>query len=417
MSDSAASDIVPAAARGRRAGLAFILVTIFIDVLSWGVTIPVYPKLIIALSGGDTAHGAAIAGAFMALFALVQLFASPVLGALSDAHGRRPVILIACLGLAIDFVIMVFAPNLWWLVLTRIVHAITAATHSTAAAYIADVTKPEERARAFGLMGAAFSLGFIVGPGVGGILGQIDLRLPFAVGAGLAFLNVLYGYFVLPESHPKERRTPFRWRTANPVGALQFLGRDSQVAALASVNFLLQLTHQIYPALWVLYTGYRYQWDPMMVGVTLAVSGVMSALVQGFLVGPVVKRFGERNALFIGMGFWSLALAVEGWAPTAYLFLIGIPLGALSAFAAPALNALMSKRVAAEEQGQLQGANGAIISLTGLIGPVLYTGVFAWVVANEGAAPIGSSFYIAAALVVLAAVLGLSVLRTRTVPA
>lgn len=402
---------IAAAPRGRRAGLAFVLVTIWIDVLSWGVTIPVYPKLIVAFAGSD-AQGALWAGAFMTLFALIQLFASPVLGALSDAHGRRPVILVATAGLAIDLAIMAFAQNLWWLLVTRIIHAVTAATHSTAGAYIADVTRPEERARAYGYMGAAFSFGFIVGPGLGGVLGEIDLRLPFLVGAALALVNVIYGYFVLPESLPKEKRAPFQWRSANPLGALAFLRSDPQVLALSGVNFLSQLAHQIYPALWVLYTGYRYGWSAGMVGITLAVSGVMGALVSSLLVGPVVKRVGERNALLIGLMFWSLALAVEGWAPTTFWFLVGIPIAAFSGFAQPALSALLSQRVAPERQGQLQGANASLISLTGLIGPVLYTGVFAFVVANRETVPIpGASFYIASALVLLAAVVAVQTTR------
>lgn len=411
MSDAAARAPL-LASRGRKAGLPFIMVTIVIDVLSWGVIIPVYPKLLVAFAGSD-AQGALWAGVFMTLFALIQLFASPLLGALSDAHGRRPVILIATAGLAADMLIMAFAQNLWWLLVTRVIHAVTAATHSTAAAYIADVTTPQERARAFGLMGAAFSFGFIVGPALGGMLGQIDLRLPFLVGAALAAVNVIYGYFVLPESLPKEKRTPFAWRAANPLGALAFLRSDPPLLALSGVNFLTQLAHQIYPSLWVLYTGYRYQWDAQMVGLTLAASGIVTVLVQGFLVGPVVKRWGERRALLFGLACWAVAFAVEGWAPTGMLFLIGIPIGALSAFAGPAVNALMSRRVAAEKQGQLQGANGAILSLTGLVGPGLFTGVFAAMAALGGAAPIGLSFYIASALVIAAGLVAHAVTRPR----
>jgi DHA1 family tetracycline resistance protein-like MFS transporter len=400
-----------AAPRGRRAGLAFVLVTIWIDVLSWGVTIPVYPKLLVSFAGSD-AGGALWSGAFMTLFALIQLFASPALGALSDAHGRRPVILLATAGLAIDMAIIAFAPNLWWLLITRIIHAVTAATHSTAGAYIADVTAPEERARAYGYMGAAFSFGFIVGPGIGGILGDIDIRLPFLVGAGLAFLNVIYGYFVLPESLPKEKRRPFQWRTANPLGALAFLRADAKLFALSGVSFLYQLAHQIYPVLWVLYTGHRYGWTSGMVGVTLAASGILGALVSSLLVGPVVKRFGERNTLLIGLAFWSSALAIEGWAPTTFWFLVAIPVAAFSGLAQPALTALLSQRVAADRQGELQGANGALISITGLIGPALYTGVFAYVVANADTVPLpGLSFYIASALVLLSALVAIQATR------
>jgi DHA1 family tetracycline resistance protein-like MFS transporter len=402
----------PVASKGRRAGLPFVLVTIWIDVLSWGVTIPVYPKLIVSFAGDDAA-GAMWAGAFMTLFAAIQLFASPVLGALSDAHGRRPVILVATAGLAVDLAIMAFAQNLWWLLVTRIIHAVTAATHSTAGAYIADVTAPAERAKAYGYMGAAFSMGFIVGPAIGGELGQIDLRLPFLLGAALAFANVLYGWFILPESNPPENRRPFQLRQANPFGALAFLRQDATVFALAGVNFLIQLAHQIYPALWVLYTGHRYGWEPRMTGLTLAVSGVLGALVQVFLVGPVVKRVGERTALLVGLLFWSVSFAVEGWAPTTFFFLMGIPIAAFSGFAAPALNALLTQRIAPDRQGQLQGANGAIISLTGLIGPALYTGVFAFVVANADAVPIpGASFHIASALIFLAALVAVQATRT-----
>lgn len=399
----------------RRAGLAFILVTVWIDVLSWGVTIPVYPKLIVAFSGGDYAHGAQLAGWFMALFALIQLFASPMLGALSDAHGRRPVILIATAGLAVDLAIMAFAQNIWWLLVTRIIHAVTAATHSTAGAYIADVTEPQERARAYGMMGAAFSFGFIIGPALGGFLGDIDIRLPFLVGSALALANVAYGYFLLPESLPRERRAPFRLRQANPVGALRFLGSDPGLRGLALVSFFTQLAHQIYPALWVLYTSYRYKWSPEMVGYTLAVSGLLTVLVQSLLVGPVVRAIGERAALLLGLGFWSLAFAVEGWAPTGAIFLIGIPLAAMSGFAQPALNALLSQRVGADRQGQLQGANAAVISVTGLIGPVLYTSLFAFAVARDETLRMpGISFYVASAMIFLAAVVANAAARPRT---
>lgn len=398
----------------RRAGLAFVLVTIWIDVLSWGVTIPVYPQLIIELTGGDVSYAAATAGLLMAVFAAIQLFVAPVLGALSDRFGRRPVLLMACGGLAVNMAVNALAPNIWWLWATRILHAVTAATSAVAGAYIADVTKPEERAKAFGYMGAAFSFGFIIGPGIGGILGQIDIRLPFIAGAVLAGLNVLWGYFVLPESLKPENRSPFKLKQANPLGALNFLRSDKPLMTLAGVNFMTQLAHQIYPALWVLYTSYRYQWDAMMVGITLAVSGVLSMLVQTFLVSPVVKRVGERNALLIGLMFWALAFTVEGWAPTTMWFLIGIPIGALSSFAGPALNSLMSKRVTPDKQGALQGANASLISIAGLIGPLMFTGLFAYVIAGERTIYIpGAPFYVAAAVILLGAGLALAAVRPK----
>lgn len=409
MSEQAATD---QPARGRQAGLFFVLVTVWIDVLSWGVTIPVYAPLIVEFLDGDVSRAAAISGGFMTLFAAIQLFAAPVLGGLSDRYGRRPVILIACAGLALDLAIMALAQNIWWLLVTRVIHAITAATHTTAGAYIADVTKPEDRAKAFGYMGAAFSFGFIVGPGIGGLLGQIDLRLPFIVGAALAAANVAWGYFMLPESLAKENRAPFRWKQANPFGALNFLRRDRGLVRLAGVHFSVQLAQNIYPALWVLYTSYRYQWDAMMVGLTLAASGVLSMLVQSFMVEPVVKRVGERAALIIGLMFWALAFTVEGWAPTTFWFLIAIPIGALSSFAGPALSSLLSKRVSADQQGQLQGAQGSIISIATLIAPLMYTGVFAYTIADARSVHVpGAAFYIAAAVALVGAALAATALR------
>ncbi len=409
MSEPAATD---QPARGRQAGPFFVLVTVWIDVLSWGVTIPVYAPLIVQFLEGDVSRAAAISGAFMTMFAAIQLFAAPILGGLSDRYGRRPVILIACAGLALDLAIMAFAQNIWWLLVTRVIHAVTAATHTTAGAYIADVTKPEDRAKAYGYMGAAFSFGFIVGPGIGGLLGQIDLRLPFIVGAALAAANVAWGYFMLPESLAKANRAPFRWKQANPFGALNFLRRDRGLMRLAGVHFSVHLAQNIYPALWVLYTSYRYQWDAMMVGLTLAASGVLSMLVQSFLVEPVVKRVGERASLMIGLMFWALAFTVEGWAPTTFWFLIAIPIGALSSFAGPALSSLLSQRVSADEQGQLQGAQGSVMSIATLIAPLMYTGVFAYTIADARSVHVpGAAFYIAAAVALFGAALAATAAR------
>lgn len=407
-----------AASPNRRAAIIFVLVTVWIDVLSWGVTIPVYPKLIIEFAGGDVSRAAWISGAFMTLFAAIQLFAAPVLGALSDRYGRRPVILLACAGLSLDLFVTAFAPNIWWLLVTRTIHAISAATFAAANAYVADVTKPEERARAFGYMGAAFSFGFIIGPGIGGLLGQVDVRLPFLVGAALAFANVAYGYFVLPESLPKEHRSAFKWTQANPFGALNFVRSDSVVLELSGVNFLTQLAHQIYPSLWVLYTSYRYQWDALMVGATLAVSGVLSMLVQSFMVDPVVRRVGERMALVIGVGFWASAFLIEGLAPNTYLFLIGIPLGALSSFAGPALNSLLSQRVPPDRQGQLQGANSAIMSVGGLMGPAIFAGSFAYFIAAERPFELpGAPFFIACGMLTVCVALAIHATREKLEPA
>jgi DHA1 family tetracycline resistance protein-like MFS transporter len=395
-----------ASAKGRSAGLVFILITVWIDVLSWGVTIPVYPRLFEHFTHGDVPAAARLVGVFMTMFALIQLFAAPVLGGLSDRYGRRSVILVACGGLGLDLLAMAWAPNIGWLFVTRIIHAITAASNAAAMAYVADVTAPEKRARAFGLIGAAFGIGFIVGPGLGGLLGQINLRLPFLVGAGLALVNTAYGFFVLPESLPRDRRRPFAIRESNPLGALKFLRADRVIFTLAGVTFLMQLAHQVYPSVWVLYTGYRYNWGPMAVGATLAVSGVLTAIVQTMLIEPTIKGVGERAATMLGLTSWICGHLIMASANTAAMFLAGMPFGALSGLASPALNSILSRRVTADRQGELQGAQSSLQSTTGIIGPTLFTGSFAYAIAPGSSLHLaGAPFYISAALLICALIL------------
>lgn len=396
----------PSSPGGRRAALPFILVLLWIDVLSWSISIPVYPKLFQHFTGGDVAQASVLVGIFMTGFAAIQLFAAPVLGALSDRYGRRPIILFALFGLGVDLIAMALAPNLWWLAVTRVIHAITAASNAAAMAYIADITAPEDRAKAFGYTGAAFGVGFIVGPAAGGMLAEIDMRLPFLVGAGLALANFAYGYFVMPESLPKERRRKFEIKNANPFGALKFIATDKFVMMLAGVSFLFNLAHWLYPSIWVLYTTERFGWSSQMVGWMLALSGVFGAIVQGVLVGPVVKRIGERAALIIGLCSWIVAFVVGGLATETWHFIAALPLGALSGFAGPSLNALITSRIAPDRQGELQGALSSLTSIAGLAGPTLFAGTFAYVSAANSPVPVlGLPFFIAAALIVLATML------------
>lgn len=393
----------PANPARRRAALAFVLVTVLLDVLSFGVVIPVFPRLFENFLGGDAAKAAALIGVLGTVWAAIQFFVSPVLGALSDRYGRRPVILLSNLGTGFDFLIMALAPNIAWLVIGRVLNAATAASFAAANAYVADVTTPEARAKSYGFMGAAFGLGFIVGPAIGGFLGQIDLRLPFFLGAALGFANFLYGRFVLPESLTAEHRRPFAWRQANPVGALKFLAGDRVLLSLACAAFLIQLAHALYPNIWVLYTAWRYDWSPATVGVTLATTGVLAMIVQGGLIQPIVKRFGERTTLLLGLVCWSSGFVWQGLAATGRLFLMAMPLGALAGLAAPALNAILSQRVSADRQGQLQGAQSGLQSISGLIGPGLYTGTLALAMGPaHGAVPGGLPFFIAAGLLLLA---------------
>jgi MFS transporter, DHA1 family, tetracycline resistance protein len=393
-------------AAARPAALTFILITILIDVLSFGLIIPVLPKLVESFEGGNTASAAVTYGIFGTAWALMQFIFMPILGGLSDRFGRRPVILLSCLGLGLDFILMALAPSLLWLFIGRVISGITAANFSTAGAYIADVTPPDKRAAAFGLMGAAFGIGFVIGPAAGGILGAIDPRLPFWVAAALALLNVAYGFFVLPESLPMAKRAPFRWSRANPIGALKLLRSTPTLAGLGWVSFFMHLSHAVYPSVAVLYMSYRYAWDTSHVGYALALVGITSIIVQGGLVKPVVAAIGERKALWLGLTAATIGVAGYGLAPTGTWFLIMIPITALWGLATAAVQALMTREVDGTQQGQLQGANGAIMAITSLLGPTLFTQSFANAIVNKDTAfyAPGLPFLIASVLLATAAV-------------
>lgn len=396
----------------RPAALRFIFALVVVDVIAMGVVIPVLPKLVESFKGGDTAAAAEVYGVFGTAWALMQFVSMPILGALSDRFGRRPVILLSCFGLGLDYLLMALAPNLAWLFVGRVISGITAASFSTAFAYIADVAPPEKRAASFGLVGAGFGLGFTLGPALGGVLGGVDPRLPFWVAGGLTLLNAAYGWFVLPESLPVEKRSAFSWKRANPVGSLRLLRSHPELFGLATVLFLMQLSHIVFPAVTVLYMGYRYGWGEMAVGLVLGGVGVASMIVQGALVRPVVKRIGERRALGIGLAFGAAGMAIYGLAPTGALFLAGIPVMALWGFAGPSAQSLMSQRVSPSEQGQLQGANSAMQAITGMIGPALFTQAFAQAI-GPGAGPHvpGMPFLLATAMLVVAGILAWRVTR------
>jgi DHA1 family tetracycline resistance protein-like MFS transporter len=401
-----------AARAPRRAAFAFVFVTVLLDVLAIGIIIPVLPKLVVDFVGGDAAEGARVYGLFGTAWALMQFLFSPVQGALSDRFGRRPVILISNVGLGLDYVVMALAPSLAWLFLGRVISGITAASISTSYAYVADVTPPSERAGRFGMLGAAFGVGFVLGPALGGLTGVIDPRLPFWIAAGLSLANALYGFFVLPESLPIERRAPFAWRRANPVGALALLRTQAQLISLAGVNFLGNLAHAALPAVGVLYMMYRFGWNERTVGLTMAGVGVASIVVQGGIVAAAVKQFGERRALIVGLGFGVAGFTVFGLAPTGPLFWLGIPLMALWGLANPSAQGLMSRRVGSHEQGQLQGANASLMGVANLIGPGLFTLTFAAAIdmANEWHLP-GAPYLLAAMLLAMAVAVALRATR------
>lgn len=394
--------------RRRQAAVVFIAITVVIDVLGFGVIIPVLPRLVQQFMGGDPSRGAAMYGVFGTVWALMQFFFSPLLGAISDRFGRRPVILISCFGLGIDYIVMALAPSIGWLLCGRIASGICASSFTTSFAYIADVSPPEKRAGAFGLIGAAFGIGFVLGPALGGVLGDIGPRLPFWGAAGLALLSACYGLFVLPESLPRDRRDAFRWRKANPVGALDLLRSHRDLMGLAGINFLYQLAHCVLPSMYVLYTSYRYGWSARTVGLTLMMVGVLNILVQGLLVRPTVARFGERGAVYTGLLFGICGFSAFALAPSALWMWASLPVFALWGLASPGLQGLMSQRVAAHEQGKLQGANGSITSIAGLIGPTLFTEAFAYFIDPHRTLMVpGVPFYLAAALLIPALLLAL----------
>jgi DHA1 family tetracycline resistance protein-like MFS transporter len=391
-----------------RRALAFIFCTALLDVMATGLMIPVLPRIVLDFTGGDTAVAAYTVGLFGTVWGLAQFVFSPLLGALSDRFGRRPVILVSCFGMGIDYAFMALAPSVTLLFVGRVISGVTAATIATAYAYIADVTPEEDRARAFGLIGVSFGLGFIVGPAAGGLLGNYDPRLPLWVASAACLVNVAFGWFVLPESLPADRRMPFSWRRANPLGALRLLGRHLELTGLAATGFLSNLAHQVLVSVFVLYAGYRYGWTERDVGLTLAFVGVSSAVVQGLLIGPAVTHLGPRGSLLAGLLAGSLGMAIYGLAPSGAWFCLGIPVMALWGLASAALQALMSRRVGQDEQGQLQGANTSLASITGLIGPGLFVVVFGAFIGHrpDRLELPGSAFLLAAAILLAAVATG-----------
>jgi len=387
----------------RRAAILFILITVLLDMLSFGIVIPVLPKLVEEFLSGDTAKAAVIYGLMGTAWALMQFICAPIQGALSDRFGRRPVVLLSNLGLGLDYLVMALAPNVVWLIIGRTISGIASSSFSTAGAYIADVTPVEERAAAYGKIGMVFGLGFVVGPALGGWLGSFDPRLPFWGAAALSLLNAGYGFFVLPESLPPQSRMAFGWRRANPVGSLVLLRSHHELFGLAAVAFLGYLAHAVLPSTSVLYMGYRYGWGTAAVGLMMAGVGVAAMIVQGGLIRPITSRFGERATLLAGSlsggaGFFIYGVAPEGW-----IFCLGIPIMAFWGLSGPATQALMSRRVRLSEQGQLQGAIASINGVAGLLGPTLFTEVFAYFIGPGAGGHLPGAPFLLASLLLISA--------------
>ena len=401
-----------------RAAVAFIFITLMLDVLSMGVVIPVLPKLIEGFMDGAQADAVRIGGMLSLVWALMQFVVAPVQGALSDRFGRRPVLLLSMTGLGLDYVVMALAPNLTWLFIARAISGATAASFSTANAYIADVTPPEKRPAAFGLMGAAFGIGFVIGPALGGYAGSFDPRLPFWVAAGLSLLNALYGYFILPESLPPERRSKkFSLANAHFLGSLRMLTSNVQLAGLAAAHFFYSVAHNVYPAVFVWFTMYRYGWDQATNGLALAATGVASIVVQGGLIGPVVKWLGPRRSMAAGLLFGITGFLIYAVGPSDMSVWIAIPIAALWGFYTPAAQSIMTQRVSPSQQGQLQGALGSMMGLAAIVSPPLYTNVFALAVEAKNSAPglpiLGAPFFVAAFLLMCALATAMYATRPR----
>jgi MFS transporter, DHA1 family, tetracycline resistance protein len=401
----------------RRATFWFIFATVLLDMLALGIIAPVFPTLVIQLQGGNEASAARFVGWFGTVWAVMQFLFAPVLGALSDRVGRRPVILLSCLGLALDYGVMALAPTVAWLFLGRALSGITASSFATSYAYIADVTEPDERARRFGLLGVAFGIGFILGPAIGGLLGGIGVRAPFWAAGTLSLIGAAYGWFVLPESLPPERRAPFQWRRANPWGALGMLQAHEALLGLATVAFLYRLAHDALPSMFVLYGDYRYRWTTQTTGLALAAVGVASMVVQGGVVGPAVKRLGEARALVTGLACGAAAFTIYGWAPSGTAFLLGILVGSLFGLSYPSLQGLMTRRVGPDEQGRLQGALASLMGIAGVIAPVLYTQLFAAAIGRYRALGVpGAPFFLATLLLIAAIAIVRREVSSRPVP-
>jgi len=388
--------------KSRAPGLTFIFITLLIDVIGFGLIIPVLPGLLEEMTGGDLSTASRWGGWLMFTYAGMQFLFSPIIGALSDQYGRRPVILAALFAFAVDFVIQGLAPSIGWFFLGRILAGITGATFTAAGAYIADVSKPEERAQNFGIIGAAFGMGFIIGPLLGGLVSHYEgLRAPFFVAAGLALLNWLYGYFILPESLKPENRRAFDWKRANPVGSLLNLRRYPVILSLTASLMFIYVAGHANQSTWTYITMEKFGWDSREVGFSLAFVGLAIGVVQGGLTRILIPKLGQRNSVFIGLGLYAIgfvlfAFASEGW--MMYAFMIPFSLGGL---AGPALQGIISNQVPANEQGELQGALTSLISVTSIIGPLLMTYLFAYFTAPQ------ASVHFAGAPFLMGAVLSL----------
>jgi DHA1 family tetracycline resistance protein-like MFS transporter len=411
---ASAPDAAPAAGapRASRRAIAFIFVTVLLDMVGFGLIMPVLPRLIEDVGQTDLSHAAVIGGWMFAAFSVAQFLFAPVMGSLSDAYGRRPLLLLAVFGLCLDYVLCALAPTTAWLFAGRIIAGICGSSYVIANAFIADVTAPQDRARAFGLMGAAFGVGFVIGPAIGGLLGEFGPRVPFWVAAGIAGLNFAYGFFVLPETLAPANRRPFRLADANPFGTFRVFSAFSGVLPLTLVLGLFFFASAAYPAVWAFWGIARFGWSETMIGLTLAAFGIVAAVAQGTLSGPLVRRFGEHRVVLWGLVFAVLAAVGWGIAWSLPVVLVLLLLHAPEGFVHPVLSAILSQSVPEDAQGQLQGGLSSVSNLAMLFGTVFFSQIFALATA-EGAPPARAGWPFLVAAAILAAVLALFMLTER----
>jgi MFS transporter, DHA1 family, tetracycline resistance protein len=406
----------PGRSKPRRAAATFIFFTVTLDMLALGMIAPVLPRLIEGFLHGNTSSAARMLGLFGTVFAAMQFFFSPILGSLSDRFGRRPVVLLSNFGLGLDYLLMAWSPALNWLFLGRIISGLTSSSIPTAMAYMADVTPRERRAAAFGMLNAAFGMGFVLGPAVGGLLGNVNPRLPFWVAGGLSLINGLYGLFVLPESLSKENRSSFSWARANPVGSLTLFRRGGMLA-IATLLLFGYIAQQVLMNVYVIYCDYRYHWSNSTVGISLAVVGIFSAFYGALCVRPVVAKLGERGTMIFGLIGGTIGYTMIGSSKTGLLLWLGIPVLNLMAFAWPAAQSLLSRRTSPQEQGQLQGAINSLRGIAGLVGPGFFTYIFSRSIGLDAITHLpGAPFFAAAAMVFVALLLAERAARTTEIP-
>lgn len=385
-----------------KASLGFIFTTVLIDVIGLGIIIPVVPSLIEKLIDGGISEASKYGGWLMFSYAIMQFFFAPVLGELSDRLGRRPVLLVALFGLGLDYIFHAYAPSIIWLFVGRIIAGICGASYTVANAYIADISTPDKKAQNFGLIGAAFGVGFIIGPVIGGIASKWGVQMPFMVAAALTFLNFTFGYFILPESLPKEKRRSFNIKRANPIGSLLHLNQRSNIIGLIISIFLLNIAAHALQSTWTYYTMFKFNWDEAMVGYSLGIVGLLIAIVQGGLIKPIVNRFGEYKTIIVSFLLWTTGMLLLGLANRSWMLFIFIIPYCLGGVGGPTLQGIISNKVPDNEQGELQGAITSLLGLTAIIGPLMMTNLFYYFTAAN--APLflpGIPFYTGAALIVI----------------